>query len=836
MGFNDYKVHNPDDRPSLHDGLAHGLKKQKDTDTFGELMGELKLKEVYTAYKTDVLIDEFNRFAQNMPDMSSTQPDDTSSSSSKSKTSIRERNYVKKFTELLDELFGGSKLTAIPEKYSESPYIWADNQDKGVGNTLLKPDLVLYRKAETARSFKTALIIIEAKQGMSADAAFRKYGDQVANYAWRVWKNQPMRTFVPVLFLVECDLYLVVFTRAGYYKAHIGPVMYVDVRSKNSNKYRAAVALRDLWFLLTLPADRLGLFDASPFPFKCLYIDPHAQLAALKVVEDESAANVTVGDPIEQRMPLTGRCAHLYRVRYDNKDAILKLSWTRTNRLPEGAVYEVLGTKQADGNPYVSGIPQVYRSGILVEDFNGYRLEYLLIEDCGVTIGKYFEELRKRKRPANEIADEAKRCVASVLQTLAEARHVSVLHRDVSVGNITIKDGRVYVIDWGYAKLLCAPNEPLSTVTATRLKDEQFVQDFSERWSIDLPTVIATEYGKDPFTGTSLYMSIQVLLGVRRRNVFNDIESLFYVIMDALSTRKQSASSEDSPAGFVFYSSKTTAYARMGILAHDQLHLEEFGVDRVSLSGLVETLAAMHKFLFFDNGRYIGGELRGEYQRKFDRDTARAFMNERTIILLDSRVETMEQEPTSPQKTELVGSGTNASELPIGSLSRRQTPLQLPNSRGLDIDDSDSGGGDENARPLVNRANAAFSPTPGASQVLSTKRGPTAAKVIMPVPLSFSERECQVQTRPIASTASYSPLTAILELGDDDEGLSDALTGDGADSTMSLSFGPASASDNKRPRDTESATDIGQQMRAKWRKKRVRRLKRKRRKMRARNK
>ncbi|KAJ2063259.1 hypothetical protein GGI17_001870 [Coemansia sp. S146] len=681
---------------------------------------------------------------------------------------------------------------------------------------------------------------IEAKQGMSADAAFRRYGDQVANYAWRVWKNQPMRTFVPVLFLVECDLYLVVFTRVGYYKAPIGPVMYVDARSKSSNRYRAAVALRDLWFLLTLPADRFGLFDASPFPFKCLYVDPHAQLAALKVVEDESAANVTVGDPIEQRMPLTGRCAHLYRVRYGNKDAILKLSWTRTNRLPEGAVYEVLGTKQADGNPCVSGISQVYRSGILVEDFNGYRLEYLLIEDCGVTIGKYFEELHKKKRPANEIADEVKRCVARVLQTLVEAHHVSVLHRDVSVGNITTKDGCVYVIDWGYAKLLCAPNEPLNTVTATRLKDEQFHIN-------NLAQVIATEYGKDPFTGTSLYMSIQVLLGVRRRNVFNDIESLFYVIMDALSTRKQYASSEDSPAGFVFYSSKTTAYTRMGIFAHDQLHLEEFGVDQVSLSGLVETLAAMYRFLFFDNGRYIGEELRGEYQRKFDRDTARVFMNERTIMLLDSRVETMEQEPTSPQKTELVDSGTNASELPIDSLSRRQTPLQLPNSRGLDIDDSDSGGGDENARPLVNRANAAFSPTPGASQVLSIKRGPTAAKVIMPVHLSFAEREWQVQTRHIASTASYSPLTAILELGDDDESLSDALTGDGADPTMLLSFGPASASDNKRPRDTESATDTGQQvkrvrpssemeMRAKWRKKRVRRLKRKRRKMRARNK
>ncbi|KAJ2877047.1 hypothetical protein H4R27_006276 [Coemansia aciculifera] len=195
---------------------------------------------------------------------------------------------------------------------------------------------------------------------MSVDMFFYKYKDQVANYAWRVWKNQTRRTFVPVLFLIKCYLSLVVFTRAAYYKAPIGPVMYANAGSKETDNFSAAVALRDLCFLLTLPADRFGLFDASPFPFKCLYIDPHAQLAALKVVKDESAANVTVGDPIEQRIPLTGRCAHLYRVRYGDKDAILKLSWTRTNRLPEGAVYEVLGTKGDDGSPCVSGIDWGY--------------------------------------------------------------------------------------------------------------------------------------------------------------------------------------------------------------------------------------------------------------------------------------------------------------------------------------------------------------------------------------------------------------------------------------------------------------------------------------------
>lgn len=42
----------------------------------------------------------------------------------------------------------------------------------------------------------------------------------------------------------------------------------------------------------------------------------------------------------------------------------------------------------------------------------------------------------------------------------------------------------------------------------------------------------------DYMTGTPLYMGIGMLLGSKRRSVVEDLESLFYVILDVVSTRQ----------------------------------------------------------------------------------------------------------------------------------------------------------------------------------------------------------------------------------------------------------------------------------------------------------
>ncbi|KAJ2739939.1 hypothetical protein GGI20_006021, partial [Coemansia sp. BCRC 34301] len=129
--------------------------------------------------------------------------------------------------------------------------------------------------------------------------------------------------------------------------------------------------------------------------------------------------------------------------------------------------------------------------GILAMDVDGYRLEFLLMEDCGEPIVSYFGKPRQPNLSSGVFSQAVIACVQGVTQTLAEARH------------------------------------PLDTVTAKNLiGDSSFKKGFAKRWGMDLDKVAATENVRDLFTGTSLYMSVQVLLQVPRRNIFNDFESL----------------------------------------------------------------------------------------------------------------------------------------------------------------------------------------------------------------------------------------------------------------------------------------------------------------------
>ncbi|KAJ2327122.1 hypothetical protein GGI00_004550 [Coemansia sp. RSA 2681] len=465
------------------------------------------------------------------------------------------------------------------------------------------------------------------------------------------------------------------------------------------------MALRQLWFLLTRPVNSIGFVGTSVYDFEYLHIDTCTCPATFEVVLTEDKANAEVKGLIQQQMPIVGRCAHLFRVLHGTKPAVLKLAWTRRNRLSEGAVYEVLSTKDGDGNMPVCGIPHIYASGILAKNVDGYRLEFLVMEDCGEPIVGYFAKLRETKMPADKFAQAVKCCVESVMQTLVEARHVSVLHRDISAGNIAIKNGRAYVIDWGYAKLLCPPNEPLNTATATRLEEGGSYKDgFAKRWEMDWDEVIATETAKDPFTGTSLYMSIQVLLQAPQRSIFNDLESLFYVVLDALSERDRTDKKKSTP-GFAFFSSESMALMRIAILLGEQGYLSDFGVDVAASPILADMLAAMYKFLFYEGDRYIGGKLRDNYQRQFDPTEAGGFMNAKTLTLFNGSNELVKETPNSPQNTEALGAV-----------------------------DSNSGGDDENVAPMHNVANMPYTPTARGTRSKSGARPPGPNTPWAPVP------------------------------------------------------------------------------------------------------
>ncbi|KAJ2861456.1 hypothetical protein GGH94_004893 [Coemansia aciculifera] len=111
-----------------------------------------------------------------------------------------------------------------------------------------------------------------------------------------------------------------------------------------------------------------------------LKIDANTVPATIEKTRYSDSTAVLVEKPISRPVRITGRCSYLFNAEYCGEKAVLKLTWTCTDRLPEGAVYRVL---EAHG---VSNIPKIYKSGVIIKDFDGYRLEFLVMEHCGAPI------------------------------------------------------------------------------------------------------------------------------------------------------------------------------------------------------------------------------------------------------------------------------------------------------------------------------------------------------------------------------------------------------------------------------------------------------------------
>ncbi|KAJ2853930.1 hypothetical protein J3B02_002914 [Coemansia erecta] len=344
--------------------------------------------------------------------------------------------------------------------------------------------------------------------------------------------------------------------------------------------------------------------------------------ASTKVIPNSSSIEIT--SPIALPISICGRAAYLYNVLFNGKKAVLKLAWSPTNQMPEGAVYDLLclhNTKH---------IPKVFDRGLLLEDLNGYRLEYLVVENCGQNIDDYLRQLPIDQDHGSFVRP----LVEQVMECLVSARSIGILHRDISSGNIAVRNGIATVIDWGYAKIIDYSIDGASEIAAN--------------WKFD-PNDI--EYGfNDALTGTVSYMSIGVLSLSPQRSVFDDIESLFYVILKAYSAKTQDG---QEPIGFKFYDTSNFACTRATCLAAKNW-FKFFGIYKPD-TGLKDILEEMHKFLFVQNGVYIGVFLFEEhgYMRYIDYQSAQQFMNKKTIKIFDEAESSKESAIVS--KAELDG-------------------------------------------------------------------------------------------------------------------------------------------------------------------------------------
>ncbi|KAJ2596333.1 hypothetical protein GGF39_003495, partial [Coemansia sp. RSA 1721] len=574
--------------------------------------------------------------------------------------SNQEERLVNCFIVLLEAIGDKAEESGFPN----SRYGYIDCQKNAVRGSTHRPDIAVYCVNDTTRRFDAIHMVVEAKTRSFPNNISRDNIGQIADYVYSLWKVQITRKFVPVIFLHGASLSLLVFFRTKTIRVDLGEAFFENEMPNDFEIQRINIVLARLHFLLTLsPAEFGHICDFTEKPDQLCFssgsatsstevgISDHLQESALAMVKAdpfEGSDVFNLGQTFDRRISLRGRIAYTVKGTFKGEEAVLKLSWTSIERLPENAAYDILAKSR------VEGVPSRLGKGLIFANFMGYRLEYMVLEDCGEPLSQALKRLHQIDR-LGRFPGYVVSIIKQVAACLVNAYVEGIVHRDISDGNIAVRrlstnaiDARV--IDWGYSK------------------DTMFESDRSAKvarlWHYDSKQVGNNEMAHDPFTGTPRYMGISTLFGSTFRNVVTDIESLFYVVLDALRTIYTLPNSEEGPVGFIHHERlDVLGHIRVSCIRFDDNWLADFGILKAYVPGeLLRVLQAMRQFLFFNDGTYIGTDLarNRQYIYTVDEASARVFMDEKTIDILKGKDRrtggpltstTTKDSPTKPTRT-----------------------------------------------------------------------------------------------------------------------------------------------------------------------------------------
>ncbi|KAJ2516750.1 hypothetical protein H4217_004390, partial [Coemansia sp. RSA 1939] len=483
-------------------------------------------------------------------------------------------------------------MERLPHEFAEerAVYSYRNHESSPISDVEIKPDGVLFYTRTPKKTMDSVHIIFEAKASPNADSVNEVLG-QIGVYAETVWKAQFTRKFVPVFLLHGPNLTLYIFSRSYPAVIPLGFIFHNPAIKNNVDVDEHVRTLQNLCFLLMQPSDKFGhIVDVSKTDATYLSFGGTHRNATVALATSKAPRVVKVSKTICQQADVYRRVGYICDTKFEKKKAVLKLSWTPVSRIPEGAVYDVL---RLNG---VEGIPEIYSSGIICADFLGNRLEYIIMEHCGDSLTTYFDgKCRPNELPQNERRKKLANIVQDVSACLVQAYSAGVLHRDVSMGNIAISGDKVFVIDWGYARFL----------------DKKILENvrshINDTWGIDVNSFARTERKQDPMTGTTCFMSIRVLIAAKTRSLWDDIESLFYVVLGCLFSSYKNGFKSDGAPGFEHASNKKSALAKAGgVGASDYAWV--FGAEDAS-EEVLGVANKLHTILFYRDGRCIAHNL-----------------------------------------------------------------------------------------------------------------------------------------------------------------------------------------------------------------------------------
>ncbi|KAJ1888741.1 hypothetical protein LPJ66_008411, partial [Kickxella alabastrina] len=512
-----------------------------------------------------------------------------------------------------------------------------DHQSDAILGTPHKPDIAFYHDYKR-RDIHSVHAILEAKMDPNPIRTPEDTRGQLADYGHVLNDKQATRTFAPVFYLHGHLLTLHAYYRDNLYVVELGELCFDTNYWTPSGAKRIQSCLMQFWFLLTLESDIFGHFcNVSKKPRSFIFSPKgkaddngkgdskievlYSVSQDVKGVKDvkDGAALFCIKETIAHYSYMIGRHVHLLKGTYKRCDAVLKLSWTPVNRLPEGAAYAILNKRP------VECIPKIFSKGLLISDLNGYRLEFVLMEYCGQSMAEYL-----KVKTDNQKAELVPGFVKQLTLCLAQANDTGVLHRDISAGNVCVKNDKVYVIDWGCAKVI-GWGTAEDTAKNTGPTQPNHI-DVAEQWGFNATTVGQVEVAKDPFTGTPLFMGIPMLSSSPIRGILDDMESVFYVVMDAV---RPADTKRDDVQGFKFLDSQSLALSRYSIMMVEEKYLELFGIGN---PGKIfrDLFHSMRRFLFEPGNQYISHQLWWDsaFKRQANWDAAPRFMHPEAIELL----------------------------------------------------------------------------------------------------------------------------------------------------------------------------------------------------------